>query len=466
MSRRGVGNIKGVWVAAISGFLCLVLGVIVTLYVGALVREGVVSKHKGLATASLSAVRARLEGTFSGTHSVAKGIMSFIALNPNVTEKQFHNFAGDLIDRNDEIRVVALAPDNVIKFIYPDQGNRKAIGMDYTKNQEQWPYIKQAIDTKAIVLSGPIDLVRVRGGRGLILRVPLFVPTDPNNPRLNQAFWGVSSLVIDEQKFMAAAGIQDMADGYYYALKGAPNTGAPTKPILGNQNLFTMDSVFIPVDIPGAESWELAAYPINGWNQSSTEVLLAYGLGYVFSALIALLAFMLVLENAKNRQMALQDPLTGLPNRRLLEDRMKQLAAYSDRSGMGFQIFFVDLNRFKPINDAFGHGAGDQLLREVGHRLGEETRKSDTVARVGGDEFIVLTPGTMSAEFTEVFMRRLADRVREPFMVGGKEVAVEASVGQAVFPQDASTIHELLMVADTRMYAHKGSRGGARPAPA
>jgi len=396
---------------------------------------------------------------------MAKGIMSFVALNPNVTDQQFQDFSAELLQRFDQVRVITLAPDNIIRFIHPPKGNQNVIGMDYTKNKRQWPHIKRAIDTRSIVLSGPINFNLIQGGRGLILRIPLFVPTDPNNPRLDQQFWGVSSLVIDEAKLMTAADIRDMADGYYYALKGAPEVATVSSPILGNPNLFAMDAVFLQVNIPGAESWELAAYPVDGWNQTSAEVMVAYGLGYACTGLISLLTFFLVIENFRIRRLALHDSLTGLPNRRLLEDRMEQLAALSDRSGEGFQIFFVDLNRFKPVNDAFGHPIGDQLLKLVGERLGEETRKSDTVARIGGDEFIVLTPGIMSSEFTEIFMRRLSDRVREPYLIGSNEINIEASVGQAVFPQDASTVQDLLKVADTRMYAQKsGSHPNAAPA--
>lgn len=456
-------RVTGVWLAALVGMLCLVLGGLVTIYVGNLVRDSVISKHKSAAVATLSARRAQLEGIFISTDAVAKSIISFVRLNPDVSEDEYRDFAEEVMRHHLAIRIIALAPDNIIRYMHPLEGNQKAIGLDYTKNEQQWPAIKRAIDTRSVMMSGPIDLVQ--GGRGLIARIPIFLPSSPGALDEDGALWGVGAIVVDETRMLAAAGMERLADNYYFALKGAPEPGASPKPIFGNQNLFGMDSVFLQVTFPGAETWELAAYPLEGWNRSSLEVLMAFGLGYVFSAVIAVLAFLLVLENFKIRQMALHDPLTGLPNRRLLEDRMEQLAAYTDRSGMGFQIFFVDLNKFKPVNDRFGHATGDLLLNEIGRRLGEETRKSDTVARIGGDEFVVLTPGAMKREATEIFMSRLADRVREPFKVGGVEVGVEASVGQAVYPQDASTIQDLLKVADTRMYADK-SGGDPRPAPA
>ena len=137
---------------------------------------------------------------------------------------------------------------------------------------------------------------------------------------------------------------------------------------------------------------------------------------------------------------------------------MGQLANLSDRSGLGFQVFFVDLNAFKPINDEHGHSVGDEMLVEIGRRLRLATRRADTVARVGGDEFVVLTPGLMSEPDVAQFSRRLAAAVSEPVVIDELTIAVRASVGIASYPKDANTIRELLDLADTRMYAQKKER--------
>jgi len=455
INKQATKRVHELWLATITGLFCLLLGGLVTSYVGNLVRDGVVSKHKSATVANLSARRAQLEGTFISTDAIAKNIISHVRLNPDFTAEEYRRFASELTRHHLAVRIMALAPDNVIRFTYPLKGNEKSIGLDYTKNKQQWPAIKRAIDTRSVVMSGPIDLVQ--GGRGLIARIPIFLPSSPGAKDEEGAFWGVGAIVVDETRMLAQAGLAEQADGYHFALKGAPEPGAEPKPIFGDQKIFGMDAVVLQVTFPGAETWQLAAYPENGWKRNSVEVLIAYGLGVALTLVIGLLAFLLVLEHFKIRQIALHDPLTGLPNRRLLEDRMEQLAAQTDRSGTGFQIFFVDLNKFKPVNDKFGHATGDQLLKEIGRRLSEETRKSDTVARIGGDEFVVLTPGAMRREATQDFMNRLADRVREPFRVGDTNVGVEASVGQAVYPQDASTIPDLLKVADTRMYADKST---------
>lgn len=195
--------------------------------------------------------------------------------------------------------------------------------------------------------------------------------------------------------------------------------------------------------------------------QMSKELWLALIAGYGATFIVAGMGFLVVFEMVRARQLAHHDPLTGLPNRRLLEDRMEQLASLSDRSGLGFQVFFVDLNAFKPINDQHGHAIGDQMLIEIGQRLRAMTRRADTVARIGGDEFVVLTPGTMAQADVTLFSRRLAATVSEPMQLGDITVTVRASVGIASYPQDAKTILELLELADTRMYAQKKERFNA-----
>jgi len=152
---------------------------------------------------------------------------------------------------------------------------------------------------------------------------------------------------------------------------------------------------------------------------------------------------------------ALRDPLTGLPNRVLLEDRMEQALRRSRRSGEPFTLIVVDLDGFKDVNDVHGHAAGDAVLRTLARRFEAILRSSDTVARVGGDEFIVLSMGTRNDEAATALVGRLRHALRRPFRVNGGTVEIDGSLGWAVFPVDAATSDELLSRADGQMYATK-----------
>ena len=158
---------------------------------------------------------------------------------------------------------------------------------------------------------------------------------------------------------------------------------------------------------------------------------------------------------ATARSDALRDPLTGLPNRALLEDRIDQALRNYQRREEGFTLIAVDLDGFKDVNDVRGHSAGDAVLRSLAKRFEAIVRASDTVARVGGDEFVILSLNSASDEEATSLVGRLRHALRRPFRVEGSTVEIDGSIGWAVFPEDGATADELLARADGQMYATK-----------
>ncbi|HEX6042198.1 putative bifunctional diguanylate cyclase/phosphodiesterase [Longimicrobium sp.] len=157
--------------------------------------------------------------------------------------------------------------------------------------------------------------------------------------------------------------------------------------------------------------------------------------------------------------LAYHDPLTGLPNRRLLLDRLDVALAHARRNGHRVALLFVDLDRFKVINDSLGHSTGDELLRQVGTRLRAAVRAEDTLARLGGDEFVLLLPRLDAARGAGEVARKVLETLRDPFVVGGRELFVTASAGVSVAPDDGEDGETLLRHADIAMYGGKQSRG-------
>ena len=156
------------------------------------------------------------------------------------------------------------------------------------------------------------------------------------------------------------------------------------------------------------------------------------------------------------RELAHHDALTGLPNRRLLDDRIAQAFAAARRSRERVAFLLLDLDRFKPINDTYGHEAGDAVLKAVATRLKACVRESDTVARVGGDEFVVMLPMRAAQDAVRVAEKILAT-LGEPIRVAGHEVQIGVSIGISVFPDDAVDKEELLKYADRAMYHVKAA---------
>ncbi len=154
-------------------------------------------------------------------------------------------------------------------------------------------------------------------------------------------------------------------------------------------------------------------------------------------------------------RIAAHDPLTGLANRILFQDRLQQALVIADRRKSLVALMLLDLDRFKNINDTLGHAAGDQLLVSVAARLTECVRRSDTVARVGGDEFTLILSDLVDSRGSEKIARKIVERFREPFVLDAREVFVTTSLGISIYPADAESPDMLFQHADTALYHAK-----------
>jgi diguanylate cyclase (GGDEF)-like protein/PAS domain S-box-containing protein len=164
-------------------------------------------------------------------------------------------------------------------------------------------------------------------------------------------------------------------------------------------------------------------------------------------------------REAEDRFLAHHDSLTGLPNRRLLDDRLRQALHLAHRRDMRLAVMLVDLDDFKQVNDRFGHTMGDAVLREVAQRLSACMRKSDTLARQGGDEFVVVIPELASEADCEVVAEKILRALEPPVPVEGHEVQLGSSIGISQYPADARDGESLLRNADVAMYRAKQAGG-------
>jgi diguanylate cyclase (GGDEF)-like protein len=165
-------------------------------------------------------------------------------------------------------------------------------------------------------------------------------------------------------------------------------------------------------------------------------------------------------QAVENERLALHDPLTGLPNRRLLTDRLERAVLASSREGGVIALMILDVDRFKEVNDTLGHDRGDALLKLVADRLLDRVREVDTVARLGGDEFAVLAPGLHSVLDAERLARRIHTVFDRPFEIDQLMLHIDSSLGVAVMPGHADNAAELLQRADMAMYGAKQARLG------
>lgn len=155
---------------------------------------------------------------------------------------------------------------------------------------------------------------------------------------------------------------------------------------------------------------------------------------------------------------ALHDPLTGLPNRALLADRVRVAITQAHREQHSFSLLFIDLDRFKAVNDQYGHAAGDRLLCEAAGRMRGVLRGGDTLARVGGDEFVALLPRSASLPSARAVAKKIRLALKRPIVAGGRQFVIDCSLGIALYPQHGPDLDHLLHAADQQMYAEKLAR--------
>ena len=204
--------------------------------------------------------------------------------------------------------------------------------------------------------------------------------------------------------------------------------------------------------------------PINGETRTIEQFSKVVKKWFLISAYIPQPGYCAILlsditEQKKNieqaQHYAYHDPLTGLPNRRLFDDRLAVSIAQGKREDGKIAVVFLDLDKFKDINDTFGHEGGDILLKEVANRLATCIREGDTASRIGGDEFVIILPNLRAYDEASIITKRILEKCKQPFYINNQEVKISASIGVSFFPQDGDDVTSLTRNADIAMYRCK-----------
>ena len=206
----------------------------------------------------MSTLRARLEGNINGEVQLIRGLVATIAIEPDISNKRLFALASQIFQGTTLLRNIATAPDFVVSFVYPLEGNEAVIGLDFKANEVQREAAVRAFLSKDIVIAGPVDLVQ--GGRGFISRSPVFNRDEITG---EQVFWGLVSSVVDIDTLFRASGLQDDLP-FEIAIRGKDALGAEGELFFGREQVFGSDPIYAEVSLPQG-SWQMAAIPIGGW---------------------------------------------------------------------------------------------------------------------------------------------------------------------------------------------------------
>lgn len=400
----------------------------------------------------LMLVRARLEKEIFARIAVESGVASLFELRSSLTAQEFERYASLLVNGDPAIRNVSIIRDTTIVMVYPYESNKTALGRDLALVPAQAEALLRAKRTGKTVVTGPVNLVQ--GGRGLVARMPVRSFAADGSV----SYWGQVGLVIDLDNLLTLA--ETFADSslrVFLRDSGNPSVGI----FAGDPETARENPVYTSVSVPDSQ-WELGAVPVKGWQHRFRLYLAMVLLAALIAGTAGLMASYIVATRQKMKELAHFDFLTGLPNRKMFWDRFRIAAALASRRQIGMLVLMLDLDGFKEVNDRYGHAAGDRLLRAVGNRLSLSMRAGDTVARFGGDEFVVLASMDEDQGTVERLGRRIEEVFSEPSEVPVPGYQIKASYGVAVWPEDGATGEEVLEAADRRMYEMKRERGFRR----
>lgn len=440
----------------VGGLAWLVLAVLVTVllyYADAKARL----EAAGSARTALGEVRDEIDRRLETALAVPETLAAVIAAEEHIDTATFNAIASRLVRANPSIRNVALAPGGVITAIHPVRGNEASLGLRYADVPAQDAAVQQAIRTRRTVISGPITLVQ--GGTGLVSRTPVFLRGAGGG---DTRYWGIVSLVVNvDELFVDIARIADR-NAMTIAVRRSDPVGAKVEAFAGDASVFASAPVTMYYPLPGGGRWELAAVPRGGWAAVQSVPLLARGLLHILALLLGWATYRMLATHDRDLMLADRDGLTGLLNRKSF-DQYLQAALLQARPG-GCALVLIDLDQFKPINDIYGHRAGDLLLQHVGERLQQFERGRDTAFRLGGDEFALLLQGERAMRDLFRVVERATELIRQPVVLDQRRsISVGASVGVAVFPlgTESERASEVFDRADRALYRCK-AQGGSR----
>jgi diguanylate cyclase (GGDEF)-like protein len=394
-------------------------------------------------------LRARAERELNALLYISSGLGGYLVVrNDRIQSKEVNDILSVLHRNARHVRNFGIAVGYRLTYVYPRAGNEKAIGLNYPDQPEQWPVIRRIVESGVPALAGPLKLVQ--GGSGLVYRVPLSI---------DGKYWGMLSTVIDADSFFKAIFAESAETQRDFAIRGKDGLGMKGDGVWGDMALFARPDVVVQeIDIPGGH-WVIAVRPKIEEHQRNLAFIVRL-ISVVLGALIGWMMYMLMRNRSELADLALYDALTGLPNRNLMEDRAQMALARQRRHPEQLcAMLFFDLDGFKDINDRYGHKAGDAVLRATAERARATVRRNDTVARWGGDEFIVLleevSPGTLDA-----LRQRLREEIEAPIEFEGLTLRVGVSIGLAIYPDNGANLDDMVRIADHDMYDDKTRRKG------
>jgi signal transduction histidine kinase/sensor domain CHASE-containing protein len=329
-----------------------------------------VSRERDRVVLQIDQIRNTLSRELYANINLTQGLVDLVRVQKGIQPAQFEAMARELKGHSGLIHNFVLAPDNVVRYVYPLQGNEKVLGLDYRDAPDQLAAVQRAMTEKRLVVAGPLHLVQ--GGVGIVGRMPIFVQ-DSVDGQTKQRYWGVASTVIDFDTLMALAGFDQIGSRLSVVLRGIDGTGSRGGVFWGSDSLFRHDPVTLDIALP-VGSWQIAALPARGWPRFQPLTSGPFLAGLVLVLILAVLVYQISRTS--------QGRAHEIRQRRITEDALRQ----KNRA----------LRLFSQCNSAVVHAADEQALLTELCRIAVEVAgyRMAWVGRAEHDEARTVRPVT------------------------------------------------------------------------
>ena len=371
--------------------------------------------------------------------NLLKGFVAYILTNENIEDENAYKFLEALLkDQMDYINNVGILYDTMIVWNYPREENLASLGVDLAKNESQGKYVLAVKENRQAIFQGPVDLVQ--GGRGFIVRYPIIKEDD--------SYWGQVSIVLKKDAFIQAIQTFESELDIESVILSEESIVHGNKDLIKeNLHWFAFDDNVFVWEV-GIKLTDISA------NSNVRPILLFFLAGAVFFAVTGAV-YISIRANEVIKHESLHDQLTGLRNRNSLDETMVQVFAAADRNAHSVGIMLMDLNKFKQINDTYGHAVGDEVLKETAARLKQVARSDEMLFRIGGDEFLLIIPVVKDYSVMDIIKNRIKESLTYRLNAHGNAILVTASIGYSLYKGDGTDFDTLFQISDHRMYAEK-----------
>ena len=387
--------------------------------------------------------RSQTESFFNVNEHILKGYIAYLKTHPQVTPEESDKYLSNLVQGDGHlIRNISTIKDTTIISVFPRKGNESAVGIDLLDIPLQGEKVLEVKYELKQILQGPVELVQ--GGKGFIIRIPVV------NDEIG--YWGQVSIVIDADRFIERALLAEKQAELHIALFN--DSTFRENPFLGDRSILKKNPIMLDMEFSNT-LWSAAIIPINGWERGDDKIVLKLVVLILLTLSASLLLYNNIISRFKFKNEVIHDHLTGLYSRAFLDEFYQMAFEKAKRNDTKVLILLLDINKFKNINDTYGHKAGDEVLKLISDKLLKVCRKSEAVFRLGGDEFLIIIPDIGDVSDVKIIKERIRKAVTLDYRHQNKKIKILSSVGSAVYPTDETDFDKLTHIADEDMYNQK-----------